>query len=192
MDTKQSHTGPSENSETAVSCTLFVPVAWHSQGHAPRPGEDLHQRNLQCLQYIEALEAHSHRKSESPSEIELEIQRMESKLNLALDLLASLVAQTLARPAANSIELAASHARWSPDLPVDGEERGRLHLHLHPLLATPVELPGTLSMLDSGDRRVMTAHCQFDPMPDDLNDALLAFVFRGHRRAVAEKRLQSE
>ncbi|MGB1579975.1 MAG: PilZ domain-containing protein [Nevskiales bacterium] len=192
MDTEATQADANNDSQAAVSCTLFVPLAWHSDGHAPRPGEDLHQRNLQCLHYIEALETHSHRKSESPSEIELEIHRMESKLNLALDLLASLLAQTQARPAASSVELSAAYAQWLPTPDIQGEQRGRLHLHLHPLLATPVELPGTLSLQPADNPQGLIARCQFDPMPDDLNDALLAFVFRGHRRAVAEKRLQSD
>lgn len=178
------------DSETQVSCRLWLPFSWQADLPAPQPGDDLHQRNLQSLHYIEALENHGHKKSESPTETELEIQRLESKLNLALDLLGSLVNQSQERPSPANIELSVSAARWTREKPIKDEQRGRLALYLHPLLANPITLPGLCYGSEAATD--FNVHCQFDPLPDDLADALLAFVFRGHRRAIAEKRLQSE
>ncbi|GEM_PF-1671612 len=176
-----------------VSCELLIPMAWNTDYGAARPGEALHMQNIQRLQAIEALESSGHKKTEQPTGPEAEIQRLESKLNLALDLLATLVEQAHPRPLPHTVQLAGSWARWTSLDAVEHDSHGRLALYLHPLLAQPVILPARMQCEPQPHAPdEYRLHCHFDPMPDDVADALLAYVFRGHRRAVAEKRLHSE
>lgn len=183
---------PSENLAehgSGVSCTVHIPLSWSELHDAPRPGETLHLQNLQRLHAIEALESNSSRKdNDSPTEIEL--QRLDTKLNLALDLLGTLLEQNVPRPDGISVTLTADSAQWTMSEPPALHSRGRLALYLHPLLAQPVSLPGEIVAVEA-DGDVYQVTCNFDPMPDDSSDAFVAYVFRGHRRAIAEQRLQA-
>ncbi len=148
-------------------------------------------QNVQRLHAIEALEAGSTRKPDPASGTDVELQRLETKLNLALDLLGTLLEQAVPRPEPESVELSSESACWIMQTPPALHSRGRLALYLHPLLAQPVILPGEIvETFPQEDGKGHKVKFDFDPMPDDTTDAFVAFVFRGHRRAIAEQRLQ--
>lgn len=178
---------------SSVSCEVHVPLSWSNEADAPKPGEALYTQNTQRLHAIEALEANSLKKPDPNSVTDIELHHLETKLNLALELLGTLLEETRPRPAPASLLLDAMTASWSATEPPVTGERGRLSLYLHPLLAQPIIIPGQIisvaTVQDTGPARVC---CEFDPMPDDMADALAAYVFRGHRRAVAQKRLQPD
>ncbi len=177
--------------QKGVSCHTHIPLSWSSSKKAPVPGETLHLQNLQRLHAIEALEASGLRRADPDNGVEVEMQRLETKLNLALDLLGTLLEQAVPRPESCEVDLDTKSASWTTYKAPKINSRGRLALYLHPLLAQPVIFPGVIASVEpvsTGDGYQIK--CDFDPMPDDINDAYVAFVFRGHRRAVAELRLQ--
>lgn len=152
----------------------------------------MHLQNLQRLQSITALESQpAQQPSDPPTPAEAELQRLETKLNLALDLLSTLLNQSLPRPVDSCVLLDAQQVQWLNPKAIPPGTRGRIGLYLHPLLAHPVLLPGEITACGpQDDNGLQEIRCRFDPMPDDLSDALLGYIFRGHRRAVAEQKIK--
>lgn len=173
----------SEPQSQQLTCQLQIPLAWLPEIAAPTPFEPLHQANLAKLNNIEALETsiRTPGPADTDSELRSDVQRIERKLDVLLHLFAGLMTQQNRCAETALVTLGIDQVIWhSPTLLPVGT--GRLALYLHPCLTEPVYLPAQISQ----DRGLVT--CQLDPLPDALADAWAAYIFRRHRKEIAQAR----
>jgi Atypical PilZ domain, cyclic di-GMP receptor len=120
-----------------------------------------------------------------------EIQRIEFKLNVLIELVGRLVADTNALPPARAYRLYATGMEWlgSPGETQVGEV-GIVALHVSRRFPHPLELPGRVIGLRE-DAAGTWLQLQFIPLNAAVTDLLAKYIFRRHRRTVAGTRVQS-
>ncbi|HEX5123764.1 MAG TPA: PilZ domain-containing protein [Rhodanobacteraceae bacterium] len=139
------------------------------------------RRNLAAL----AVDAAGDERRERPSEdgtANVDLQRIDSKLNAIMELFALLLERDLIVPDRVPLRFNAHGIEWeAPAPPVEGAAiLVRIHLETCPSL--PLELAAvTLESPGPG-----WAAAGFDAMRPPLNDAIARMIFREHRRQVAD------
>lgn len=145
-------------------------------------------RNLRTLLACAALEEHGqHDKQADDSPHSADIQRIDLKVNLLLDMVGALLAASQSRPAAVPARFNPHGIVWEgAEAPPPAGAYGLVEIHLKDCLAQPLALAGTVA--DGPlDRHV---HVRFDAIQDQVADQLERLVFRRHRRQVAGGRTQ--
>jgi hypothetical protein len=143
------------------------------------------EKNLRVLLASAALEEHGQiDKADDGSPHAADLLRMEQKLNLMLDVVGYLLAQSQSRPLPTSIRLNALGAIWqATDTNFTVDSRGVLQVYLRECLVQPLNLPARVVAIQDHE-----THLEFDSMPDAVSDQLEKLVFRRHRRQVAGAR----
>lgn len=151
----------------------------------PSQKASLAEKNLRVLLASAALEEHGQiDKADETSPHATDLLRMEQKMNLLLDVVGYLLAQSQSRPQPTAIRLNALGAVWL----ASGESlavgrSGVLQVYLRECLVQPLNLPAKVVLVRDDE-----IHLEFDPMPDPVSDQLEKLVFRRHRRQVAGSR----
>ena len=163
-----------------------LPVLWRALPGTVDPAlaASCAERNLRVLQACAAIE--DHRTSEKPAdEPSPELQRIDFKLNLLLDLVGQLMVTNRPRPTAVAIRFNALGAVWrgSPPLPEAGAQ-GIAEIYLRDFLAEPVRLIGRITSV-TPDGQIKA---RFAPPGEPVADLIEKLIFRRHRRQVAESR----
>ncbi|MEE4297455.1 MAG: PilZ domain-containing protein [Wenzhouxiangella sp.] len=146
--------------------------------------------NLAVLQGVAAVEeGGSHRLREEQPELYQEIERLNARLDLLIDMVGRLNAEQREEGATRRVRLAVDHVEFVAT-PQDAEpgQNGCLNLQLHMSVPEPLRLPGQVvsERTDQANRRWV----RFEPfaMSTRLHDALDQLIFRHHRRTIAEQR----
>ncbi len=150
----------------------------------------LEASNLAVLHAVAAIEeGGSYRLREEQPELYQEIERLNARLDLLIDMVGRMNAEQREDAATCRVRLAVDHVDFV-DQPAEVAEgqQGWLSLNLHQSVPDPLRLPGRIvaERTDQSDRRWV----RFEPFPMGmrLHDALDQLVFRHHRRNVAEQR----
>ncbi|MEZ5499550.1 MAG: PilZ domain-containing protein [Steroidobacteraceae bacterium] len=182
-----------DGADTVVLCdelayTDIVPARARVLAGAPARSEmlALAERNVRLLQVSSTIDEHGQmEKSEETSKVAGDLLRIETKLNLALDLLGQLLAAYAPRPAAVPVRFNTVAACWSqPDLQTRVGDVAQLDIFLRECLIQPLSLVGTVDSVDSSGEISM----QLQGNPEAVNDLIEKIVFRNHRRLVAGSR----
>jgi hypothetical protein len=168
----------------------YMPLSW--QALAVEPGlatlATLTDRNLKALQVCAVTEPHSAADAvDEKLPFAAELHRLDSKLNLVMDVLGQLMAASVAMPPSTVTRFNALGARWQAvgDMPAVGT-RGLLKIHLQECLAQPLTfLAHITSVSDDG-----LVRAQFTPPGEATADLIEKLAFRRHRRQVAGVRQQ--
>ena len=116
------------------------------------------------------------------------LRRLEAKLNLCLMLLGRVLASGQASPLRQSVRFNAHGLAWrQPATTFAPAPRGSVRIVLDEVPALPFELPSTLAVRVSRPDEIECV-ALFDPLSTELADAIQRYVFRAHRRRVAETR----
>lgn len=108
------------------------------------------------------------------------LHRLDQKLDLLLNLVGQWLNRELALPAPQPLRLGLRGVVWQATLPAGP---GRISVYLHAGLPTALELPAQVLPLDDGS--VLAEFRGLDPA---VTDGLERYIFRCHRRAVAQAR----
>jgi len=140
-------------------------------------------RNMRMLQACAAIEDHAG--SEKSDDDSPELQRLDFKVNLLLDLVGQLLVANRPRPPAVPVRFNALGAVWraAPPLPEAGAQ-GIAEIHLRDCLAEPLRLVGRITNV-SPDGQVKV---RFAPVGEAVEDLIEKLTFRRHRRQIAESR----
>jgi hypothetical protein len=168
-------------------------VAWEIDETAAEGDiAQLEASNLAVLQGVTAVEeGASHRLREEQPELYQEVERLNARLDLLIDMVGRMMSEKRpgeptrrVRLAVEQVEFVATPEDAAPD------QRGLLSLQLHVSVPEPLRLPGEIvsEQTDAEGRRWVL----FKPfeMSGRLNDALDQLVFRHHRRNIAQQRSQ--
>jgi hypothetical protein len=149
--------------------------------------ERLCENNVGLLAKVAAIEER-HRMVGEDGELEQEINRLHSKMDLLLGLVASIARAHLKLPEAIEIRLSADYLRWKlvTPVPVTGS-RIMLSLYLNPCIAEPLCLPAVIREQDGE-----WVEAVFEHPGASCYSALEQHVFLHHRRSVAETRFMGQ
>lgn len=178
-----------------VSYRDYLPLEWFAGDLSQIDDRERLTTNLYVLEAVAAVEdkAPDHLHEEQP-ELHLELQRLDAKLQLLMDMVARLLRRDERFPGRCALRLAVelieigcgkSDAPPLPDMVVASD--GVLHLHLHPAIPAPLLLPGRIIDETRDDEG---RWLRFRPLALSTpeSEALSRHVFRHHRRDVAAAR----
>lgn len=161
-----------------------LPVAWR---RLAQPLDDvavsaITDRNVKTLQVALAIEEQgSVEKPDDKSPHAADLQRLEAKVNLMVDLLGQLLAASQRRPPPVEVRFNALGADFRTLSPPQVGESGLLDIYLRDCLAQPMTLIGRVTRVTpEGLVRV-----NFTPPGEATADLLEKLAFRRHRRQVA-------
>ncbi|HEX5306506.1 MAG TPA: PilZ domain-containing protein [Dyella sp.] len=165
-----------------VDDRLRVSVLSRTADATPLP--QLVERNLSTLATITAIEERRAEGTEEDSPVLQELARLDAKLNALVDIVNRLLLPAEALPERVAVRFNAVGAVLPAALLAAAGEAICLRIHLEACPSLPLELPArVLRRFDDG-----LAFAAFEPLGDALADAIERFVFRQHRRKVAESR----
>lgn len=152
----------------------------------PQPAEvaRLNERNLHVLRTLASLdERRSENNNDDDSPLMQELQRMDSKLNVLLEIVDRLLVPATALPPRQPVSLNA--VGMTLPASVLPQADGLLaRLHFDACRALPLELPASRGRALNGDQ----VFVYFSALNELVEDGLERFVFCHHRRKVAEAR----
>ena len=178
-------TETSESLGTGVVLVESLPVSW--QVWTGIPADTAHQRqaNEETLRVILSLDEHPHGElADQDPALAHELVRLESKLNLVLELLGQLLVKQLALPPEVPVQLHAGGLEW--ETPTAPPTDARILIELYPCnrFPRPLQLSATVRTAP----RAGWAAASFDDLGEVVQDQLEMLIFRHHRRRVAAAR----
>lgn len=147
----------------------------------------LQEANEEALRMIAALDEHPAETSNEHDAVAQELQRLDFKLNLVLDLVGQLLSQHLVLPAPMPVRLGSNSMEWdAADAPGVG---GLVNVELFLSRKYPraITLHGRVRQVDAleGVHRVEVI---FEGVSALVQESLEKFIFRHHRRRIAHAR----
>ncbi|MGH8227405.1 MAG: PilZ domain-containing protein [Steroidobacteraceae bacterium] len=140
-------------------------------------------RNVRLLQACAAVEDHGG--ADKQDEDSPELQRLEFKVNLLLDLVGQILVANRPRPAAVPVRFNALGVIWRAPAPLpEAGTQGIAEIYLHDCLAEPLRLIGRITSV-TPDGQVKA---RFSPVGELVEDLIEKLTFRRHRRQIADSR----
>jgi hypothetical protein len=167
----------------------LLPIRWRPEPAAPSDVQAAHfaERNVRVLQACDALEEHGQldkKKADDDSPHSADLMRLDFKLNVLLDLVGQLLAQTQPRPEPTQIRFNAMGASWKSGENLSTGSHGVLELTLRDVIVQPLMLPAEIvAGADAGFTRA-----RFLALGEAVADHIEKLVFRRHRRKIAGAR----
>ncbi len=166
----------------AVHFEGHVPLAWHPPPAGHEEGTVL-QANADVLRIITALDEHAVASHIDEGERGQELMRLEAKLDLILDLLGQVLQRDTVMPACTAVRLSASGIEWAGTaLPKVGEQVD-IEVFLDERYPRPLRLSAEVTGVARGQ-----CHARLAIDDGEVRDALEKFIFRHHRRSIAQRR----
>jgi len=167
----------------------LLPVRWRPAPSAPSDVQAAHfaERNVRVLQACDALEEHGQldkKKADDDSPHSADLMRLDFKLNVLLDLVGQLLAQTQPHPQSTQIRFNAMGAVWKSGENLSTGSHGVLEITLRDVIVQPLHLPAQIvAGADAG-----FARARFLALGESVADHIEKLVFRRHRRKIAGAR----
>ncbi len=165
-----------------------VPVIWRP---GPEPDEAqvlrLGTATQRALHAIEAIEHHPQDTRDDEHPMAAEVQRLESKVDLVMELAGRLLMRELDLPAPSRVVIHTGGIEWNAGggAPAPGTF-GEVEVFLHPQMPLALHLPAR-ALEAASDRGAEWVRLAFVGSAPSLEDALEKLVFRHHRREVAAR-----
>lgn len=177
-------TGPKD--ETCISLDASLPLicSFHQNPSLNWPEEVL-QGNISLLKALSAIEAAHERDQDIPESTRKALERIESKLDVLMLLVAKMASENSVPPTMRHVSLCRDHISWHETgnaTPAIGSSVC-IKVFLSPRIPQPLILHGNTSStkpLDSG----FLIRVNFEITDNEMLDWLDRTIFRYHRRAV--------
>ncbi len=173
----------------ALTCEDLQRAAFVPQPLAPAWLETTCARAEIHLSAIAVIEDSRNEEEEGPQGLTL--RRIEAKLDLLLTLVGNLNTHANADPHV-LLRWSAQGARMPAGTPCTEGSTGLFRMQVTPWLSEPLVLPAVVIACAPGDDGAPALWLHFNPLPDSTRSALERYVFRQHRRAIAERRAQRD
>lgn len=161
-----------------------LPLSIELLAEAPREQELVraNEGNELLLRSVSALEEKID--LDESDEIAQELRRQDMKLNLILDLIGGLLQQYQVIPQARELQLTAGGLRLGRALNSAAPQYCRIQLYIEPAIPKPLTLFGQCHTSSQADMTDIV----FNGVSQIVTDNLDKFIFRHHRRRIAQAR----
>ena len=162
-----------------------IPLGW--QVGAPPSAAALHEwmhADAVLLNALAGMESQlSAHETEFGGDMEKRLDRLEAKLDLALNLLSNLLAQNTPKPETCPVTLSASTIEWVSRSAAPAKGSIVISLFIDPRMPQPLMLPASVRESDAatGGTRIVA---DFTHLSEEVKDSLERAVFRHHRRHI--------
>lgn len=146
----------------------------------------MNEHNEKVLNQILALDGLSSESSDDDPELSSDLVRIESKLNLLLDMVSIIIEKDSSLPDKKNIILYASHIDWSQDSPHEFPQDSWLELFvwLRSDYPKPFHLYGQVEYIPSAE----LSRVKYRGLNSGVVTLLEKIIFRHHRRVIAQSR----
>lgn len=162
-----------------------MPISWRL-GTAPPPGilsEWMHTDAV-VLRALAGMDTQAPtRETEFGNEMEKKLDRVEAKLDLALNLLSNLLAQHIPKSEICPVTLSASMIEWVSRAAAPAKGGIVISLFIDPRLPQPLLLPANVRESEATTAGVRIA-ADFTHLSEEVEESLERTVFRNHRRHI--------
>jgi hypothetical protein len=169
-------------SDSVISLDASLPLAWEASGLlSSSASEQRNHANLSLLKALAAIDAATQERDEAPEAIRKHLERVESKLDVLLMLVAKLTLDNTQLPPECEVKLSPTHISWKPhpdSLPVEGRSVA-IRLFLTTRIPQPLVLQAVVR--NSGSDEICADLTGVD---EELDEWITRTIFRYHRRAV--------
>lgn len=169
--------------DEAISLSGQLPMRYARSEQALTEAEllNINERNLMLFNAIEVVEVQRFvADSDSDDGVQVELLRLEAKVDLLLGLMNQLLSQQLDIPHACTVSLNAAALNWQAGaIEASVGDYIVVELHVHNAVAMPLKLPLRLTSALRGELYGLSPLTQ---------NGLDKFLFRQHRRAIAVSR----
>ena len=147
----------------------------------------IHDANEKFLRRVSTLEEEPAKVVENDPELARELMRLESKIDMMLDMVGTVLARHLKLPKATPIRLTAQGISWESPKAPSVKSHVTIALYMLPNYPYPLTLQGVVMSVEKclGGRRTTVV---FDAMSEMAQEWLEKTIFRQHRRKVALSR----
>lgn len=165
-----------------ITYQASLPLSWR---HEPAPSTSMltawRYSNISLLRGLATLEAASvDREHETDTHLAKALERLESKLDIALNMLAHVAMRNTEMPTPVPVTLGARSVEWLSDRPLPAaHEHVLVSLYLSPRLPEPLQLHA--QVIFSADGRCVAALLDEDP---EFDEWMARTLFRYHRRGL--------
>lgn len=181
--TDASHDIPEAALDEAISLNGQLPLRYVRCQQALSEAEllNINERNLMLFNAIEVVEVQRYvPDSDADDGVQVELLRLEAKVDLLLGLMNQLLSQQLDIPQPRSVSLSATALNWQAGaIEASVGDYVVVELHVHNAVAMPLKLPLRLTSALRGELYGLSPLTQ---------NGLDKFLFRQHRRAIAVSR----
>ena len=184
-----------ENSDSFFQGLYYesnISLVWQIVDGLPADNElvTINEDNSRFLKALAALSEGAPDAGEELPQTAAELQRLDLKLNLLLEIVGELLANQRTLPAPTKVRLGHTGIEWlSEDCPPSGAHVC-IEVYLRSELPSPLKFHGVAVLTDaeagsaSTSRRVQVRFAGLNPA---LQDDLEKFIFRRHRRSIAQR-----
>jgi hypothetical protein len=167
---------------TALVLEDRLPLLWRLSA---APGAALHHQlsNEETLRVILSLDEYHVEASDENPEFAHEVQRLETKINLILELVSQVLARQLQLPEALPVRLSAHEIEWETATAPAIGSTVLIEAYACPRYPRPLFLPATVK--DSAGGRVRAV---FEDLGEHVQELIEKLIFRHHRRQIAATR----
>jgi len=169
-----------------------ISLVWQLVDSLPGDNElvKINEDNSRFLKALAALNEGAPEAGEELPQTAAELQRLDLKLNLLLEMVGQLLASQRTLPAPTQVRLGHAAIEWvAQDCPPPGAQIC-IEVYLRSELPSPLKFHGVAVLADpedgsaSASKRVQVRFVGLNPT---LQDDLEKFIFRRHRRSVAQR-----
>lgn len=170
-----------------------LPLSWVASSQLPDEQQIAHLNysNLHVLQAVEALEERIVEPDEEDAKTLHALARFDSKLNLLLDLVGKLAAQSAALPPRVSVRIGSSSLFLrESDVECKQGDVGVASIYLRASPATPLRVAGRVenAQTEHGQTELQVSYVGLD---EAVQDTLDRMIFRRHRRLIAQRQMHA-
>lgn len=166
-----------------------IPLRWSVVTAALTEAQQarLQETNEEALRIIAALDEHPAESSNEHDAVAQELQRLDFKLNMVLDLVGQLLSQHLVLPAPAPVRLGPNSIEWDAPAVPDAGGLVNVEIFLSRKYPRAITLHGRVRQVNAlgGARRVQV---MFESVSALVQQSLEKFIFRHHRRRIAHAR----
>ncbi len=168
----------------------IMPLEWRRLGTEPDHTylAHLNEANEDTLRMLAIMDERSVEKNEEGTTLAAEIIRLETKVNLLLDMVGQILTNHLLLPDQIPVRLGASGVEFAHTKPPKVDDRIVITLYLHQRYPRPLEIAGHVVSVDDTGQGAYWVKARFEGLSTSVEDWLEKFIFRRHRRLIAQSK----